>query len=235
MLNARSMPVSAFQSDPQSPSKADLPLHANASTHPPAAASASSKSREDLAEPSSESLATSASTTLTDDELMLRVAAGCRSSFACLMHRYWKPTASLCVKIVLDENAGQELAQETWMDLWRGAARFEPRGEFAAYVRKIARRRCFNWLRDENRRPRGHASPVETLIASGQRDPLETLTLRHAVTSLDAHQRELLALRFEHGLSFEEIAVELAAPASTLRSRAQHALTQLRKKLGDLW
>jgi RNA polymerase sigma-70 factor (ECF subfamily) len=84
---------------------------------------------------------------------------------------------------------------------------------------------------------RGDA-PVERMAAP-DRDPLDSVLdfergsiLAAALGELPVIHREVLALRFEEGMSLGEIAEVAGIPLSTVKSRLQRALENLRERVG---
>jgi RNA polymerase sigma-70 factor, ECF subfamily len=100
---------------------------------------------------------------------------------------------------------------------------------------------ALNVARDDARR--GRRAPVSLADGDGQLlslgdDSCERRELARAVAcavaELPLPQREVLALRHDQGMSFEEIAQLLRTPASTLKSRFAAALHRLRDRLAEL-
>src|SRR5262249_31374112 len=55
-----------------------------------------------------------------------------------------------------------------------------------------------------------------------------------AIRELPAHLREVVALRHDHDMSFEQMAQVLKTPSSTLKSRFAVAMNRLRERLAAL-
>jgi RNA polymerase sigma-70 factor (ECF subfamily) len=55
--------------------------------------------------------------------------------------------------------------------------------------------------------------------------------MREAIGRLNAASRQVLELRLQRELSYEEMATTLGVPIGTVRSRLHHAVRQLRQHL----
>jgi RNA polymerase sigma-70 factor (ECF subfamily) len=125
-----------------------------------------------------------------------------------------------------------DLVQESFLQLARrlraGQAMASPR----AYLFGIARHISLAFLRQRERVPEPLQAASETTAAAEPDDRLEAA--RETIASLPSLQREILDLRFAHGLSYVEMATALNIPVGTVRSRLHHAVELLRQRLeGD--
>ena len=80
--------------------------------------------------------------------------------------------------------------------------------------------------------------PIEAGDAASPRDPFAAMLARDAVLRgldvLDADHRIVVILRFWAGLPLDEIAVRLAVPLGTVKSRLHYALRDLRGAIGPV-
>jgi RNA polymerase sigma-70 factor (ECF subfamily) len=139
------------------------------------------------------------------------------------------PIRAFARRMMRDAHLGDDAAQETFVRVWRGLRRFEPRGRFVAWTFTVARNTCIEFLRREARTP----TPVEEMYG-GVVDPTEEHELRRivndAIASLDEPFRSTFLLR-ETGLGYEELADTLNCPIGTIRSRLHEARRRLAVKL----
>lgn len=162
----------------------------------------------------------------------------------------------LALRIVRDAATAEEVAEDTFWQVWRQAPRFDvQRGSALAWVLTIARSRALDALRA---RTRVHADTVSTDVLG---DALETemahcaehthghaglhgdappdllqaaqanAQLHGALSLLEPVPRQLVALAFFRGLTHEEIASQTGLPLGTVKSHIRRALTALRKWL----
>jgi RNA polymerase sigma-70 factor (ECF subfamily) len=182
-----------------------------------------------------------------DDELMALAAAGSRESFAVLVRRHWARVRGLCTKLVGEVVAGEELAQDVWLDVWEARTEYREEGRFTAFLITLSRNRCNNWLRAGRRRRRRHVEAQQASVevaatiedAARTPDAVDVLLKKErqrrmlsALARLKPAQREALVLRFHEDLDYERISELLGEHPSTIRSRVFHGIKALR---GLLW
>lgn len=173
-----------------------------------------------------------------DDELMTLAQAGAREAFQVLVERHAERLARSCARFVNDVATGDELAQETWVAVWAGRARYRGEGKFLVWLLTAARNRCRNHLRHTGtvEQHARHAELADPTSASPQQiDALLLDERRRRVRAALGHVpdriREAIVLRFAEDLDYAEMAEMLDAPESTLRSRVHHGLRMLRELL----
>jgi RNA polymerase sigma-70 factor (ECF subfamily) len=167
----------------------------------------------------------------TDEQLMLDFAKGQGDAFTDLFQRYKQPIFGFFRRRIGDAAQAEELTQETFIAILRGAARYQPQALFRTYLYAIA----FKILRAQHRKTAFRATFLGQW--KGMQDPAakeaaETeLMLREALRKLDGTDREILMLREFEQLSYAEIAELLKIPVNTVRSRLFRARMALRELL----
>jgi RNA polymerase sigma factor (sigma-70 family) len=122
--------------------------------------------------------------------------------------------------------AGEDVLQETFLELWRKPSGFDPaRGSIRQYLFGIARRRAAQWHRD-NPAP---ADPPSIRPGTSNADETEAVAVRQALQDLEADVRALLWLREVEGYSYAELATTFDVPVGTIRSRLFSARMELRR------
>ena len=137
-----------------------------------------------------------------------------------------------------DPDEGAELAQETWVTVWRSASQYRGDGRFVVWLLTLARNRCRNQLRDQGAmRDRALRAASEPGAAPSP-DQIDRLLdeerrrrVRECLARLPPRMREALLLRYAEELSYDEMAAVLDAGESTLRSRVHHGLRSLKALL----
>ena len=163
----------------------------------------------------------------TDEALMLQVRGGSRDAFESLFERYRGPVWRFFRRRTAEAARAEELAQDTFVAVLQGSARYEPRASFRSYLFGVA----YNILQADRRKTRS----VEPLDAEPQApatpDPDEVMWVRQALAQIDAGDREILMLREYEQLSYQEIADLRRLPLNTVRSRLFRARMALKSML----
>ena len=74
-----------------------------------------------------------------DTLLMLRVKRGDRDSFTELVERWKHPVIGFIHRTLPDPDEAEDLAQATFVQLWKTAARYQPTARFSTFLFTIAR------------------------------------------------------------------------------------------------
>jgi len=163
-------------------------------------------------------------------------------AFAELVSRHLGGVYSFALRLVGGQEAAEDIAQETFVKAWRYLKKFDPaRASFKTWLMRIARNTCVDHLRKRTAVPLSYFDTTEggnsvtesladeSLLADellSRTDDAEEVT--RALGQLSHAQREVLVLRYEQGLTFDEIGSVLNTPANTVKSRHRRALHQLR-------
>ncbi|MCR6490676.1 sigma-70 family RNA polymerase sigma factor [Amycolatopsis sp. OK19-0408] len=170
------------------------------------------------------------------EELLERVAGGDRSAFDRLYREFFGLVFHTVFKVVQDHAQSEEVTQETFLELWSTAARFDgAQGTGARWVTMIARRRAVDRVRSAQA-----ARQRDTLIAtqaqiSTEPDPSEHVLdgvqvhqIRAALAKLSPEQRTLLTQAYIDGLTYRDIAAAQGVSVNTVKSRVRLAAAKLR-------
>lgn len=173
-----------------------------------------------------------------DAELVAAVADGDRDALRLLHDRHAPWVRSRLRRRCSDEDIVLEALQDTFVAVWRGAGRFDGRGEPAAWIWGIAIRRLIGVLRT-----RGRWAPVagQTMPAAGDElvvDAAEQVLLgvEHgdlgaALRTLSPELRAVVQATVIDGLTTREAGQLLGIPAGTVKTRMMRAKAQLRGAL----
>jgi RNA polymerase sigma-70 factor (ECF subfamily) len=159
---------------------------------------------------------------------MTAVGGGSEQAFGELFARFRPLVWGFFRRRVFDAARAEDLTQETFVALLKGAPRYEVTAPFRSFLFGIA----YNLLSEERRRvrPAGSADALPGLAAAAP-DLDVVLHVRQAIASLDPIDRDVLLLREFETLSYAEIAATLDVPVNTVRSRLFRARMAVREKL----
>lgn len=163
-----------------------------------------------------------------DEQLMLEFKAGNTEAFEELFQRYRNPIYAFFRRRLNTPNRAEDMTQETFVVILRGADRYEPLAKFRTYLYAIALKLLSSERRRELREPRPLYEVAEPRTGS---DCTAGIWIREAMDGLDADHREVLMLREYEQLSYDEISELLSIPVNTVRSRLFRARGQLKPLL----
>jgi RNA polymerase sigma-70 factor (ECF subfamily) len=153
---------------------------------------------------------------ISDEALMLEFQGGSRAAFEELFARYRKPLHGFFGRRLNNPARAEDLVQETFVVVIRGASRYEPRALVRTYLYGIA----LKLLAVERRKfltSRTSGGPAPEPKTDGT--PESVLWVRQAMEKLEEPEREILMLREYEQLSYSDIAELLRIPVNTVRSR----------------
>ncbi len=178
--------------------------------------------------------------------LLPSVAAGVDGATSELWDRYADRVRHLGLRLSgYDPRFADDLVQETFAKLWKGAGRFDAaKGTEATFVFTVARRAAVDqWRR--GRRSAGDQSLDDRDLADdgaarfrdqGEDHVDAVLTgwvVSEALDALTPNQREVIHLAYYGQLTQSEIAEHLSIPIGTVKTRTFAALKALRSGLVD--
>ncbi len=161
-----------------------------------------------------------------DEELMAAVAARSDAgALSALVDRHAAPLHRFLARMTGDPAEAEDLLQETWIRIARGARRFDPGRRFRPWAWGIAA----NLARDHHRRRRVRREGTPALAAeTSGASALEQADVRGRLARLPARLREVVVLRYYEGLDEGELAQALDVPRGTVKSRLHAAMRMLR-------
>lgn len=178
-----------------------------------------------------------------DVELVRQAMAGSQQAYTLIVTRYQRPVFSLVRRMVGDSAVAEDVAQEVFLKAFRALESFDQRKKFSSWLFKIAH----NSAIDQLRRRQVDTIALETtdseqpdLVAviadSSSESPAARMERRDlaeaieaAIGSLRPDYREVVQLRFQEGLAYEEIAEVVGLPLGTVKThifRARKAMVR---------
>lgn len=148
--------------------------------------------------------------------------------------RFGTPLLRYAARVVGAPDRAQDVVQHVFLKLW--LADPPPLGDhLAPWLYTVCRRRAIDVRRKESRMNVG----VERLEAvpdqgAGPEQAAEVSWALRALDALPEGQQEVLRLKFEHGLSYREIADVTGQPVGTVGSLIHVGMKALRAQLGGV-
>ena len=171
-----------------------------------------------------------------DGELLRAVADDDVAALRCLYDRHAPWLAARLRYRCADPAIAADVVEDTFLAVWRGAARWRGEGEVAAWIWGIAVRQLVTHLRREGRAARrASAPPPARADISAEERMLDALIDADVATALDRLSPELLVVvqaMVLDGLTARETSRLLGLPVGTVKGRVRRAKSLLRAELG---
>lgn len=176
--------------------------------------------------------------------VVARAQDGDLESFERLLDEYSAPVFRLAYRMLGDRSSAEEAVQETFVRAWRKLETLTRPAAFASWLYNIATNRCLDVIRARQRHvevPLEEDQVAGATMTSGSHpvDPgaaaemrAEMRDLGSLLQQLPEEQRACWLLREVHGHSYEDIAMVLKIPASTVRGRIARARAFLATQMG---
>jgi RNA polymerase sigma-70 factor, ECF subfamily len=179
-----------------------------------------------------------------DAELLERIRGGSADEFEELVRRHQPLVFAILHRYERDVHKLEDLAQETFVKVWRSLEQFDGRAPFQHWLSKIAVNVALDHLRKQKRTRNeiGFADlgedALEWLHNDGGKNELEASAAREilevAMRELSPVERLVITLQEIEGRSVKEISALTGSSGVAVRVRAMRARIKLRKVLEKL-
>jgi RNA polymerase sigma-70 factor, ECF subfamily len=183
-----------------------------------------------------------------DVQLMLDVKAGDELSFELLLKKYRTPLVNFLYRMVKDQAAAEDLAQEVFLRVYRARKEYSPSAKFTTWLFRIATNLALNAIRDGRYRqmqisidtPRDEDEPVIEIAAQETRADDRLIErernemIRGAILALPEKQRVAVILHKYEEMDYGQIGKILGCSESALKSLLFRAYETLRVQLALL-
>ncbi|UPK76726.1 ECF RNA polymerase sigma factor SigK [Nocardioidaceae bacterium SCSIO 66511] len=172
--------------------------------------------------------------------LLNRAARGEVAAFERIYDEVAGAVLGVAVRVLRNRAIAEEVAQEVLVEVWRTAARYEPRrGSGKSWILTIAHRRAVDRVRHEqamSERDYNAASASESRgfdeVSETVEGGLEREQVRRCLEGLTDLQRESVTLAYYDGYTYREVARLLDSPLGTIKTRMRDGIARLRDCMG---
>jgi RNA polymerase sigma-70 factor (ECF subfamily) len=162
----------------------------------------------------------------TDPALIRAAAAGDITAFEQIVRDHQQSVWRFLRRMLGDATVAEDVAQETFLRIYRRLPTFRFQAKFSTWVFQIARNAGVDELRARERRARlDGTAPPPTHVTIGPGEARAEIDA--ALASLPLAQREALLLVEVLGLRYAEAATVLGVPTGTIKSRVFTARERL--------
>ena len=163
-----------------------------------------------------------------DEELMAAIARGEERALAALVARHAERLHAFLVRVTGSRDDADDLLQDAWIRVARGAPTFDPHRRARPWLYGIAANLARDLQRRRSVRLRAAYELRSEPAPAAPLRPLDRIDLRERLARLPERLREVLVLRFYGDLDEAELGEALGIPKGTVKSRLHGAIRALR-------
>lgn len=170
---------------------------------------------------------------MADADLVARITQGDEEAFRQLLDRHQDAVYGFAKRFIGDAHEAADIAQETFLRLYRVAGNYRPGASFRSYLFRIARNLCIDFMR--KKRPVSMEPLPETIAQETPLGHVERVqmmsALMAAIDDLPENQRAAILLRHDQGFCYQEISEAMGLTVSAVESLLVRARRNLRQKM----
>jgi len=179
---------------------------------------------------------------IADEQLVTKALGGSQAAYREIVRRYERPVYNLVARMVRNRELAEDLSQDAFVKAFSRLETFHPdQGKFSNWLFKIAHNTTLDHLRRgavstvplESQDDTGdglhailadptQASPLEAAVAGGLSEALSA-----ALDRLRPEYREVIVLRAQEGLAYDEIAEVTGLPLGTVKTYIHRARKEM--------
>ncbi len=186
-----------------------------------------------------------------DEVLMMHYQKGEVRAFEILLTRHRKPIFNFILRFVGSRELAEDLLQETFLRVIKGADNYRRKAKFTTWLYTIARNLCVDQSRRQKHRKAQSLDAPMSKSADNSGTLLDVIagedmgsdrkavsqqlhqTLHQAISTLSEEQREVFLMREFLDMPFKQIADVVGVAENTVKSRMRYALEKLRLELDE--
>ena len=181
---------------------------------------------------------------LTDEQLVEKYLQGEKQALDFLIARYLKPIYGFTYSYTGNSAQAEDIAQEAFVKVWKNLKKFDQRKKFKPWIFEITKNTAIDFSRKKKTIPfsrfeneQGKNVLIETLQDKNplplalceQKDQMERLA--SGIECLSEKYGQVINLRLNNQLTFQEIANLLNESVNTVKSRYRRGIRELKANL----
>ena len=181
-----------------------------------------------------------------EQQLIQGILSKDKSAFDMLFRSYYSPLMLIASDILRNRQLAEEAVQDVFVKLWKMGPGLSIDSSLSAYLTKMVRNRCIDYLRANERRIK--TVSIENrevqlkLHEYGMNDSFEEelysdsleIALKQAIDQLPSQCRQIFVLNRFDGLSTKEISEKLNISVSTVKTQITRALQKMKEAVNGV-
>ena len=174
-----------------------------------------------------------------DDKILVKRFCDEHDEFAyeVIVKKYQRMVYFLALKVVGNHYDADEVAQKTFLSVYKNLTRFEGRSSLKTWIFRIAMNFSKNLIRDRGRREGEEITERMAAEENSMEEKIEThqrrQIVKEAMENLPPRQKEVLQMRAFGQLSFAEIAQAIGISTSAAKVNYHYAVKALKSLLAN--
>ncbi len=169
-----------------------------------------------------------------DNDIVMRFVNGQKEAFEELVTRHKDSLYGYVLRQVVDKTVAEDVMQEVYLKALRTLKETKPSNP-SAWLIGIARNCCKEWFRERRRFHPGSSLDEQSVVSVNDLEKLdESVSLKKALLKISQDAREILLMKHQKGMTFNEIAKAMNKPIGTVMSIAARAYKKLRSLLHEV-
>lgn len=179
-------------------------------------------------------------TTFDYEAALLACARGERFALRSIYEREARWLLGVALRIVRERQAAEDVLQDAFLQIWKGAATFDPQlGSGRGWIYTVVRHRALNEVRKAGREVAVESEVLEAMADSQQAafeppdlsSDADSESIERCLNRLDEQKRRCILLAFMDGFTHDQIARRLGSPLGTVKSSIRRGLLTLKECL----
>lgn len=170
-----------------------------------------------------------------DAALVNRVLDGDQHAFEALVSRHIEPAQAIARSVVYDPSAADDVVQEAFIRAHAHLGKLANPRLFPSWLYRIVRNEAISWLRRQKRHKAKAIDPEQLTAPPDTGDDeaanAKALAMHRALQKLRPAYREILALKYEADMSYDDIAEALNTSSANVEKKLYRARQRLLKLL----
>lgn len=165
----------------------------------------------------------------TEEQLVKRAVDGDEKAFLKLMKMYKLDLYKTALSYLKNEDEALEAVQEVTYRAYKSVNMIREPSHFKTWLIRI----IINYCNDQLRKKKREVFDEGLIQSQGVSPNYVELEIEEALANLDHRSREIITLKYFHGLKIKEIADVWECPEGTIKTWLHKALYSLRKRLSE--